>query len=539
METVSGANCAIVVGLILLGGAAIGLSRLWRVVASVAVLSAFVVLVTPEPSVLRASVMATLVLIAYAAGRPIQGLPVLACAVLGMLVTDPWLARNYGFVLSVLATGALLLMASPLAKRLARVMPLWLGAIIAVPLAAQLACQPVLVLLEPSVPAFGVIANILAAPAAPIATIVGLASCVLVPVFPALAQVGIAVAWLPASFIGATARFFSDLPLARVPWPGSVLGALSLAVITGLLIAVFLIPLSRRAQRWYVWAAAILIAAVVGVLSGGHLATQLGRPANWTFAACDIGQGDAVLVRSSSLTALIDTGPEPEALASCLDDLGVTKIDLLVLTHFDLDHVGGTSAVLGRVAEVWAGPPGERADTALLRELESSGARVQMAHAGDSGMLGELRWDVLWPPTQLGYLEPGNETSVTMHLYPAADCHTGCLSAMFLGDLGEQEQTRVLSLNPNRGQVDVVKVGHHGSADQSFALYSSLSARLGIISVGADNGYGHPAPRILSILSAAGTTPLRTDTGGLILLATGSPGTITVWSERPAVTGDD
>src|SRR5690606_39249834 len=133
----------------------------------------FVVLVTPEPSVQRAAVMALAVLVASGSGRPVRGIPVLCLAVLGLLVVDPWLARSFGFVLSVLATGGLLVLAGPLAAAMARWMPRWLAVVIAVPAAAQVACQPVIVLLDAALPTYGVVANILAAPAAPIATVVG------------------------------------------------------------------------------------------------------------------------------------------------------------------------------------------------------------------------------------------------------------------------------------------------------------------------------------------------------------------------------
>jgi competence protein ComEC len=81
--------------------------------------------------------------------------------------------------------------------------------------------------------------------------------------------------------------------------------------------------------------------------------------------------------------------------------------------------------------------------------------------------------------------------------------------------------------------VDVVKVAHHGSADQSESLYQRLAAIVGVIGVGADNGYGHPTRRLLDILARAGTGAERTDRSGMILLAPGaSPHTVRVWTER-------
>ena len=108
-------------------------------------------------------------------------------------------------------------------------------------------------------------------------------------------------------------------------------------------------------------------------------------------------------------------------------------------------------------------------------------------------------------------------------------CASGCLTALFLGDLDEAAQERL----PAVGHVDVVKVAHHGSSDQSEALYQELGATVGLIGVGADNGYGHPTERLLDILERAGTAPVRTDESGLILVSPGAgPGTVTVWRER-------
>lgn len=539
LTAVSGANCAIIVGLIMLAGGAVGIGRTWRIVLSLAVLVAFVVLVTPEPSVLRAGVMAGLVLIATASGRPASGVPVLSLAVLGLLTVDPWLARSFGFALSVLATAGLLLLAAPLTRLLARALPLWLAAVVAVPVAAQLACQPVLVLLDPTLPAFGIVANILAAPAAPVATVVGLAACVLSPLLPAVAAVLTHLAWLPAAWIGAVARFFAGLPLARIDWPGGVPGALLLATITVLALLAVLGP-ARQQRRWPMLLAAMLLAVVVGVSGGTHIASVAGRPAGWQLAACPVGQGDAMLVRSAGHTALIDTGPEPEPLAQCLSTLGVDRLDLLVLSHFDLDHVGGSQSVLGRADAVLTGPPANAEDERLLDALASAGSTVTRVSRGAAGVLGDLRWEVLWPPARLGDIEPGNDASVVVRFDPAGECVGGCLGSLFLGDLGEQAQERMTRLNRPVAPVDVVKVSHHGSADQSDALYRSLRGSVGLVGVGADNDYGHPADPTIDLLESTHTEVARTDQDGLVLVApSGRPGDMLVWRENGGVGGDD
>lgn len=524
LTAVSGANCAIVIGLVMLAGGVLGWARWARVAASVLVLLGFVVLVTPEPSVLRAAVMATIVLVAMARDRPVRGVPVLALATLVLLVIDPWLARNYGFVLSVLATAGLLLLAGPLGDALGRWLPRWLALTIAVPVAAQLACQPVILLLDASLPTYGVVANILAAPAAPVATVIGLAACVALALVPPLGVLLASVAWLPSAWIAAVAQFFAQAPLARLEWPPGILGV-------GLLVALSVLAVLALRRRWAAFALAIAIVAYLGIAAGGHLAGQLGRPSDWQVAGCDVGQGDAFVIRSADRVALIDTGPDPEPLRTCLADLGIDSIDLLVLTHYDTDHVGGVDAVVGRVETAIVGPSG--GDAEAVRELlAAGGATVTEVARGVTGALGELRWRVLWPPPRLAGIEPGNDASVVLAVDGVGACIDGCLSGVYLGDLGESAQSRLLAATPVQ-PVDVVKVSHHGSADQSAEVYERLAATVGVIGVGAENGYGHPTESLLDLLASVGTAAVRTDDSGLILLAPGDePGSVSVWTER-------
>ncbi|MBN9240656.1 MAG: hypothetical protein BGO97_13165 [Micrococcales bacterium 70-64] len=514
LTAVSGANCAVVIGLVMLAGGALGLPRAVRVGLSGAVLVAFVVLVTPEPSVLRAAAMAALVLLALGSGRPVQGIPVLSLAVVALLVADPWLARSFGFVLSVLATGGLLVLASPLAARLERWVPRWLALTIAVPLSATVACQPVIVVLNAALPTYGVVANILAEPAAPVATVVGLAACVALVIVPPVGELLCALAWLPSAWIAAVATYFARAPAAQLPWPEGLAGVALAALASALAVLAL-----RRC--WAVLCLALLVVAYGGVATGSRIGQALARPPDWELAACDVGQGDALLVRSGDATMLVDTGPDPAPLAECLATLGIGRLDLVVLTHWDQDHVGGVDAVVGRADRVLVGPADGDA-ARIVGALAAGGATVEQGVAGLGGVLGSLDWSLLWPPPR--GVEPGNGASLTVRV----GCASGCLTAVLLGDLGEEAQRRL----PAVGHVDVVKVSHHGSSDQSEALYRELGATVGLIGVGAGNDYGHPTERLLGILSAVGTLAERTDEHGLILVAPGPDGSATVWTER-------
>jgi len=512
LTAVSGANCAIVLALALLAAAALGLGRLWRIGAGLAVLGGFVILVTPEPSVVRAAAMATAVLVSGSMGRPGRGLSALALATLCLLIGDPWLSRSYGFALSVLATLGLLLFAAPLGRRLALWLPRPVATVLAIPLAAQLACQPVLVLLSPTLPGYGVPANLLAGPAAPLATIVGLAGCLLAPFLPWLATALIWLAWLPATWIAAVARTSAGLPGSSLPWLGGPAGVLLTVVCTAAVLGLLLhrTPLVLRILS------AGLVCVTVGCTLGTLVGTGLGRaavfPADWQIAACDIGQGDAVLVRDGDRVALVDVGPDPALLTRCLDTLGIDTVDLLVLTHYDLDHVGGLDAVIGQVGTALVGVPENAEDASLHTRLAEGGAEVREAARGDSGALGGLSWQILWPVRGSPLMQTGNPGSVTI-LFDGAG-----IRSVFLGDLNEEAQDALLAAGPI-GQVDVVKVAHHGSRDQSSALYAHLRASVGLISVGADNGYGHPTLSLLEVLASTGTAVVRTDQEGLAVVA--------------------
>lgn len=526
LTAVSGANCAIVTAAAFALAALCRLGRGTRILAALVALGGFVVLVTPQPSVVRAGAMAIAVLVAIAVGRPGGGIAALAVAVIGLLAFDPWLARDYGFALSAAATAGLLLLAGPLAGRLGRVMPTPLAVVLAVPLSAQLACQPILILLDPAIALYGVPANLLAAPAAPVATVVGLLGCLVLPVLPSVGVGLLQVAWLPASWIALVAHGAAGLPGGRLPWLPDAAGALLLAGCTAL--ALGLAMTGRRHRRARAVAAALLavcLAAPIGSGLGAPAVIGATRPGSWDVAACDIGQGDAVVVRSARATALIDTGPEPAALERCLALLGVDRLDLLVVTHWDADHAGGATAVVGRVDTVIHGPLDGGRSERVLGPLVRGGAEAVEVVAGHQGRLGDAGWRVVWPEPRAA---PGNDASVVL----ALDAPT--YRAVFLGDLGEGAQERMLA-SVELGPVDLVKVAHHGSADQSERLYEELDATVGVIGVGADNGYGHPTDRLLGLLLESGTTAVRTDRSGTATLTADGEGGFRLWSERGEV----
>ena len=225
---VSGQHVAIVLGL---GLAALGvLPRRWRALLGAVLLTALVILVRPSGSVLRAATMGAVMLLGVVAGRRAASVPALCAGAIVLLLIDPWQSRDYGFALSVVATAGIVIGSKPVAVHLSRRLPRWLAAAVALPLVAQAACGPLLILLQPSVGAWSVPANLLSEPAAVVATISGLLAALILPAWPAAATV---IAW-PAlaacSWMVWVAGFFAHLPGATLPWPDGLTGALALGV---------------------------------------------------------------------------------------------------------------------------------------------------------------------------------------------------------------------------------------------------------------------------------------------------------------------
>ena len=239
LSAVSGSNVAVVLAAGIGLCRVVGIRRRWRPVVAAVLLAGFVVLARPEPSVLRAAVMGVIGLMGLSASRRRAGIPALAGAVVALLVIDPWLSRSFGFALSTLATLGLLLFASTWGRWFARFLPArlhWLGAAIAIPVAAQAMCGPVVVLLQGSVSVIGVVANLLAAPMVAPATVLGvtvaLVAVVAAPVAAALAW----VAMLPTQGIAWVARSCADVPMGSLPWPDGPPGAFLLAALSMVLL---------------------------------------------------------------------------------------------------------------------------------------------------------------------------------------------------------------------------------------------------------------------------------------------------------------
>jgi competence protein ComEC len=509
LVAVSGSNVAIVVGFVLLSARWLGARGKWLPLLGVLATVGFVVLARPQPSVLRAAVMGGIALLALATGRRRTSLAALAAAVLILVLVDPWLSRSYGFVLSTLATGALVVLAPGWTVALrSRGLPIALASAVAVPLAAQAVCGPVVAMLAGRVSLVAVLANLLAAPAVAPATVLGLLATVASLASGHVAALIADLAALPAWWIVVVAQRTAAAPEASIGWSTSVAAAALLAVLT-VAVAAAIRRLSRRPRVAFGCVVLLIVVVAVPATSPGW------PPPGWLLVACNVGQGDGLVLSAGAAgVVVVDAGPDPRLMDRCLRRLGVHTIMMVVLSHFHADHVEGLPGVLRgrRVGEIVVSPYDEPAAerARVLSWAAAARVPVRVVTVGEQVSVGPLSWTVLWPRRIIeGEGSAPNNASIVMLVQSAG------VRLLLCGDVEPPAQLALLA-TWSAGTVDVLKVAHHGSAYQSPELLATVRPRVAVISVGADNDYGHPAGHTLRALRRLGALVRRTDRDGTV-----------------------
>ncbi len=223
----------------------------------------------------------------------------------------------------------------------------------------------------------------------------------------------------------------------------------------------------------------------------------------------DVGQGDAVvLISDTGETMLIDGGRKQANLTARLHAAGIERVDAILATHADADHINGLTAALEgyEVARVYWN--GAEKDTQVFSDFlaaaEDEGAEIVIARRGDAVKLGSLILEVLHPLALSGH---SNNDSLVVR--------TGCPGAivMFTGDVEIDGEAEMIAAD-QLGDIDVLKVSHHGAASASSqAFLDAVTAETAIISAGFENAYGHPAEVVMDQLNAAKTEIWKTDLG--------------------------
>lgn len=453
-----------------------------RAVGGMVGLAVFAVVTRWEPSVIRASVMAGVPLLGGLVGLPFDPWMALGTAVTFLLLVSGQLAFSVGFQLSVAATaGVLVGVAAARGRR-----PRWIHVPLLATVGAQFAVAPIILVVFGSLPLLAPIANLIVAPMVAVTTAIGAMGLVLPP----LALV---------SNVGASLILTVADTAARGPqlgWAG--------AIVAGLVGTTVVWKPSRP-----LGIATVVLAVVV---MAGATPTW---PTDPTVVVLDVGQGDAILLQDPSGTVvLIDGGSDPRSLDRALRRNGVGRVDLVVVTHGDLDHVGGVMELLGsgRVSQLWV--PMFATESGLLAEAiemsESAGIPVQRVSAGVSTSTRSFRIEVLGPRRKY---QAENDGSVTL-LASAGQ------SVLLGGDIEAVAQAELPEVHP-----DVMVVPHHGSGTNDLRWLERVLGSTAMLSYG-ENSYGHPHPGVLEVLERSGVEIRHTFLEGDISVSlSGVPGT--------------
>ena len=502
-----------------------------RRVAIVLVLAVYGLVARPGGSILRATLMGTALLVGRQAGRSGAAAASLATSATVLLLLRPaWLA-DPGFQLSYAATLGLLFGVRPAqaargtvgSGRAPAVRALaWLanqaGTSFRVSASALAATAPLTARHFQSVTLAGLVANLVAVPLASLGLLVAMVAAPLAIAWPAGADALVALASPLVAGLDRSAAIAADLPAASffIQPPSWGMAALLLALPGAAALT------RRRLPRRALFA---LLAVVALLLAGrGHDPKPPGR---LDFIVFDVGQGDALLVRTpQGRTVLVDAGGLPRGdfdvgarvVAPALRALGVLRLDLLVLTHPHQDHLGGAPAIiwLFRPEAVWIGASGfdDPRLGAIEKAAEDSGARLLLPRRGLVTRFGGVRLEVLNPTphqearTRAG--RSGNDQSLVLRL------RLGRRSLLLTGDMeGPAESSLLAEGRPVAA--DILKVAHHGSDTSTGEPFlEAVAPGTAIVSAGLFNPWGHPSPRVLRRLDARGVRVFRTDEDGAV-----------------------
>ncbi|HEV2070355.1 MAG TPA: MBL fold metallo-hydrolase, partial [Acidimicrobiales bacterium] len=231
----------------------------------------------------------------------------------------------------------------------------------------------------------------------------------------------------------------------------------------------------------------------------------------------DVGQGDATVVIAPDATVLIDAGRQDGGdVVAYLRDLGVSRIDVVAITHPHADHIGQLDDVLAAVdvGEVWMSGTVSTSQTfeEAISAVEASDAAYEEPRAGAHTTVGSLAVDILHPAELTGEAHPD---SLAMRVT------YGSVSFLWTGDAETETETEMVARDADALAATVYQVGHHGSSTStSPALLAAVGPEVAIYSAGAGNSYGHPHAEVLERLRGAGVAVYGTDTHGTVTVTT-------------------
>lgn len=529
LVAVSGGHLVLVAAIVSGLLARTGLPVPARAALLLAVTGGFVAFCAAPPSAVRAWAMSLVAALSGLAGRRAHPLSSACAAALAMALLDPGVTGQLGFLLSVLCVCGICALGG-YARYAVRVLA---GRPAPVPrrsrprAALARARADAEEALSLTLVSQAVTAPVTCATFSQLSLVAPLANVVLAPLFSALLAAGLCAAclvWAPPAqgvallacdVVGgalmALLRALAALPLACV----------AVSVDEGFALAALVALLAALLAWWPRVSRRVMLAGLGALLAGG-----LAWVVRWSLLAparvvvMDVGQGDAILVTDGAAAVLVDTGPG-DAVVAALARSNVFHLDAVVLTHLHADHAGGLGDVLASVAVGRVVVP-EGTDRSAL----PAGVPVDEVGYGDVLRAGRFSLRAVSPVEPAG--REGNEGSLELALSFADG--TRALTALLAAD-AEVGETSAAIERADVGDVDLLKVGHHGSAASlDAACAAALDPEVSVASAGEDNGYGHPDPACVEVLEAAGSLFLCTADVGDVTVEPGEDGPVVSWA---------
>lgn len=509
LTAVSGANFALVAAFVLwlISFLPINLKTRFFIVSLVLIF--YIVLVRPTPSVLRAAVMTGVYLFAKASGQRSKTLSALGLAISILIIFEPFQANDPGFALSVSATLGLIIFAPILRKQILKLVPNeFFAESVSVPIAATVFTLPIIIVMANRFSPFSVVANLLSAIVIAPITIIGFCAALISLIFPTGSQFLIWLISPLSSWLVIIAQRFSAYPAIEFENHKFALMLLGILVIL------------RLRQSYKLLAILVLTLLIIVVID------QINWPgSNWQVASCDVGQGDATVLSLPNHSAiLVDTGPDSEKIESCLRNLRIKEISLLVLTHFHADHVAALDSVIGnhKVLQAWITNQEIPEFSANRTKSLLSKIPTRNVFAGDKFQINQIEVDVLWPSkTQAQFSNLPGDGSAANNSSIAILVKSTNYSMFACGDLEPEAQSELMQ-KFKVSNVEILKVCHHGSKYQDWKFMQMLRPEIALISAGKENQYGHPAAQTIEGLRRMGSKIARTDKVGSISVGSGN-----------------